>query len=245
MSNVYDVNAPRVLNPRILETKQELLMALKTGQIRTSRYNFLSEREKLFVEMIVFGGYTGEQAIRVIEPGARTPITIANRMLGNPDVAATLEELSVAKEKKFMAEVSNARDMALSKLVYIMGTTADPNLAASIAKVILDKAADVMKAPQKKEEPVGEIKFSIQVENLYAGGAVPPSAREVIIPISSEEEEAMVTAKTKEIHELDTEIEERRKKLKTDREKLPINPTTGMPYTLVYEGMDLYNPKKE
>ena len=103
----------RVLQPKVIETKQQLLQALKNGELQTSKYNLLNQNEKLFVELIAFGDYTGEQAIRVIDPMIRAPQAAANRLLANPNVAATLEELTVQRDKKFMAEVSTARDMAL------------------------------------------------------------------------------------------------------------------------------------
>ena len=140
----------RALQPKILETKEELLIALKSGQLKTSKYNLLSPNEKLYVELVVFGGYTGEQAVKCISPTVRNAQAISNRMLANPAVAETLEELSIQKDKKFMAEISSARDMALSKLKYIMSTTSDQSLAASCAKVILDKSEAIMKNIDKK-----------------------------------------------------------------------------------------------
>ena len=234
----------RALQPKILETKEELLVALKSGQLKTSKYNLLGPNEKMFVELVVFGGYTGEQAVKCISPTIKNATAIANRMLANPDVADTLEELSIAKDKKFMAEISSARDMALSKLKFIMSTTSDQSLAASCAKVILDKSEAIMKNHDKKEEQVGGVRFNIQVENVYTGGASPASAEPVIIPIDVDEIDDNLTEKEKLSRALDTEIKNKKNKLNDLKKKAgeqQVNPATGLPYVIAYEGVDNYN----
>lgn len=233
----------RALQPKILETKEELLIALKSGQLKTSKYNLLSPNEKLYVELVVFGGYTGEQAVKCISPTVRNAQAISNRMLSNPDVADTLEELSIQKDKKFMAEISSARDMALSKLKYIMSTTSDQSLAASCAKVILDKSEAIMKNHDKKEEQVGGVRFNIQVENVYTGGVTPISAEPVIIPIDVEEEEQVIVEKKAIEKQLDSQIASKKAKLRDLTKKvdpLKVNPATGLPYVIAYEGVDNY-----
>jgi hypothetical protein len=233
----------RALQPKILETKEELLIALKSGQLKTSKYNLLSPNEKLFVELVVFGGYTGEQAVRCISPTVHSPQAIANRMLANPNVADTLEELSIQKDKKFMAEISSARDMALSKLKYIMSTTSDQALAASCAKVILDKSEAIMKNHDKKEEQVGGVRFNIQVENVYTGSATPSSPEPVIIPIDLEEEDNLISEREKLKNALDGEIQAKKAKVRALDKKLnntTVNPNTGLPYVIAYEGVDNY-----
>lgn len=232
----------RALQPKILETKEELLIALKSGQLKTSKYNLLSPNEKLYVELVVFGGYTGEQAVKCISPTVRNAQAISNRMLANPAVAETLEELSIQKDKKFMAEISSARDMALSKLKYIMSTTSDQSLAASCAKVILDKSEAIMKNHDKKEEQVGGVRFNIQVENVYTGGATPASAEPVIIPIDVEDEQIIVEKKAIE-KQLDSQIASKKAKLTALNKKVDppkVNPSTGLPYVIAYEGVDNY-----
>lgn len=238
----------RMLQPKILQTKEELLIALKSGQLKTSKYNLLKPNEKIFVELIVFGGYTGEQAIRVIDPSVKNPLAIANRMASQPNVVATLEELSVAKDKKFMAEISSARDMALEKLKYIMSTTNDDSLAASCAKVILDKSEAIMKNQGNKEEPVGQVRFNIQVENVYTGSATPHSSEPVIIPIDADYEDAVIVEKKEIEKRLDAEIQaknERLKQLNKNTKTLPINPETGLAYTIAYEGIDNYSEPED
>ena len=232
----------RVLVPRILETKQELLSALKAGQLKTSKYNLLNEKQRLYVELVVFGGYTGEQAVKCIDPAVRNPLAIANRIASDPLVQETLEELSIAKDKKFTAEISSARDLALQKLQYIMVTSKDEALQATCAKVILDKAEATMKNKQQVDEGVGQVSFKIQVENLYTGGAVPPSSEPVIIPIDAEEVDRELY---KERELLATEVKQEKQKLKelkkkTSNQNLPVNPDTGLPYTIAYEGIDNY-----
>lgn len=150
----------RVFVPEIIETKENLLSALRTGDIKTSKYNLLNEEEKLFVELVVFGDYTAEQAVKSIR-GASYIRGQGTRMCARPNVAEALEELSYKKNKKFMAEISSARDMALRKLQYIMTTTEDESVALAAAKVILDRSE---KATTEKEASsvVNAIQFNIQ-----------------------------------------------------------------------------------
>lgn len=234
----------RVFQPKILETKEELLVALKNGELKTSKYNSLGPNEKMFVELVCFGGYTGEQAIKCINPSVKNATAIANRMLSNSAVADTLEELSIQKDKKFMAEISSARDMALAKLKYIMSTTNDQALAASCAKVILDKSEAIMKSHDKKEEQVGGVRFNIQVENVYTGPTSPISPEPVIIPIDPEELDDTLTEKEKLSKELDSQIKSKRAKLNDLAKRAgeqQVNPATGLPYVIAYEGVDNYN----
>lgn len=223
----------RVLQPKVIETKQQLLQALKNGELQTSKYNLLNQNEKLFVELIAFGDYTAEQAIRVIDPMIRAPQAAANRLLANPNIAATLEELTVQRDKKFMAEVSTARDMALSKLKYIMTTTQDDALAAACAKTILDKANDALKNNKKEEEPVGQVRFAIQVDNVYTGPVNNYNKEEpVIITLEDQEEEQLRAEKA--------QLNEDVKELKRKTDKQPVNPDTGLPYIISYEGVNAY-----
>lgn len=224
----------RVLQPKVIETKQQLLQALKNGELQTSKYNLLNQNEKLFVELIAFGDYTAEQAIRVIDPMIRAPQAAANRLLANSNIAATLEELTVQRDKKFMAEVSTARDMALSKLKYIMTTTQDDALAAACAKTILDKANDALKNNKKEEEPVGQVRFAIQVDNVYTGNVQNNYNKEepVIITLEDQEEEQLRAEKT--------QLTEDVKELKKKTEKQAVNPATGLPYIISYEGVNAY-----
>lgn len=226
----------RVFKPMILQTKEELLTALKAGQLTTSHYNLLDEQQKLFIELVCFGGYTAEDAMRCILPTAKNACALANRMLANKDVVATMDELTVAKNTRFKAEVSSARDLALEKLKYIMATTSDDSLAASCAKVILDKAGDALKENKDKDEPVGQVSFNIQVENVYAPGANPKQAEPVIIELTPEEIDPTI-AETKEVKKkLDADIKKRKEELG----QAEVNPETGLPYTLHYEGIDNY-----
>ena len=203
-------------NPMILQTKEELEIALKQGKLKTAKYNLLSDSEKRFVELVCFGGYTGEQAVRAINPGTKNPYAIANQVMANQDVKETIEELTLARDMKFKSEIVSARDMALSKVQYIMMTTKDETLAASCAKIILDKAEAAVKDSAKKpEEPVGQVKFNIQVENVYNGGASPKVNDPVIIELTDEE------------------INPEEVKEKTA--KAAVDPDTGLSYTLHYQ----------
>lgn len=216
-------NTKRILAPTIIETKQELLTALKTGQLKTSKYNLLSEREKMFVELLAFGNYTAEQAVKILDPNIRATTLIANRLMANPAVADTLDELTSLRDKKFMAEVASTRDLALNKLKYIMSTTADDSLAAACAKTILDKSVDLIKHRDKnKDEAVSGITFKIQVDSVNVNSGL-HNREPVVIPIEVDEESPNETA---------------------DSHKVEINPNTGLPYTIVYEGVNLYGTDK-
>lgn len=231
----------RVLKPIILETKQELLMALKSGGIKSSKYNLLNDDQKLFVELVCFAGYTPEEAIRAIVPGTKMAKALANRMALDPTVCETIDELTVAKNKKFRSMVTDARELALEKIKYIMMTTDDDALAASCAKIIMDKGEGAMRDSDNREEPVGAVKFQISVENVYAGGSHPKSDKSepVIIEIDDDQIDSEVAKLREEKEDLKREIEN--DKIKNKKAMENINPETGLPYVLKYEGVDYYN----
>ena len=241
----------RIFEPLILREKQELLTLLKSGKMKYSKYNVLSEEEKLFVELVVFGGYSGEQAVRVIDPNVKNPKMIANRMAMTPDVAATLDELSVQRDKKFVTELNEARELALSKLMYIMHTTSDEALAAAAAKTILDTSGKATAANNKKEdERVDRVRYEILVENAYLGPQNPlqPIIQEVIIPIDDAAAEEYKTKTQAEINRLNEELVKEKENLAKVRQannRLPVNPETGLPYTISYEGVDNYHDNEE
>ena len=151
----------RVFAPEIITTKENLLTALKNGDIKSSKYNLLNEEEKLFVELVVFGDYNAEQAMMSIR-GNDYHKGMGNRMVARPNVADALEELSYKKNKKFMAEVTSARDFALRKLMYIMNTTEDESVAAACAKTILEKA-DKVTTEKEAKDAINAIQFNINV----------------------------------------------------------------------------------
>lgn len=222
----------RKFTPMVIQTKEELMEAMRQGRMKTSKYNLLNDKEKLFVELVCFGGYTGEQAIRVIVPGTKNPMAIANRLMSNPDVGETIDELSIAKDKKFKAQIQSNKEMALEKLMYIMNTTNDEALAASVAKTILDKAEFYAKQNESKDdEPVGGVRFNIRVDNVNVNGTESPKKSEPVIIELTPEEINKSVGKTV-IDESGTVIES----IPTE-----INPDTGMPYVLKYEGIDNYN----
>lgn len=152
----------RIFSPDIITTKENLLTALRNGDIKTSKYNLLNEEEKLFVELVVFGDYSAEQAMMSIRGSANYHKGMGNRMCARPNVADALEELSYKKNKKFMAEVTSARDVALRKLMYIMNTTEDESVAAACAKTILDKSEKITTEKQA-QDAVNAIQFNINL----------------------------------------------------------------------------------
>lgn len=151
----------RVFAPDIITTKENLLVALRNGDIKSSKYNLLNEEEKLFVELVVFGDYGAEQAMMSIR-GSDYHKGQGNRMCARPNVADALEELSYKKNKKFMAEISSSRDQALRKLMYIMNTTDDESVAAACAKTILDKSEKIT-TEKEASNAVNAIQFNINL----------------------------------------------------------------------------------
>lgn len=151
----------RTFAPDIITTKENLLVALRNGDIKSTKYNLLNEEEKLFVELVVFGDYQAEQAMMTIR-GSDYHKGQGNRMCARPNVADALEELSYKKNKKFMAEISSSRDLALRKLMYIMNTTEDESVAAACAKTILDKA-DKITTEKEAANAVNAIQFNINL----------------------------------------------------------------------------------
>lgn len=151
----------RTFAPDIITTKENLLTALRNGDIKSTKYNLLNEEEKLFVELVVFGDYNAEQAMMSIR-GSNYHKGMGNRMCARPNVSDALEELSYKKNKKFMAEISSSRDMALRKLMYIMNTTEDESVAAACAKTILDKSEKITTEKQAADA-VNAIQFNINL----------------------------------------------------------------------------------
>lgn len=150
----------RTFTPEIIETKEALLTALRQGDIKSSKYNTLNEEEKLFCELVVFGDYSAEQAMKQIH-GDRYSRGMGTRMCARGNVADALEELSYKKNKKFMAEITTARDMALRKAMYIMNTTEDESVALAASKLILDRSEKVT-TEKEAAQVVNAIQFNIQ-----------------------------------------------------------------------------------
>jgi hypothetical protein len=236
----------RIFQPLVIQDKQEFLQLLKNGKLKYSKYNVLNDQQKLFVELVVFGGYSGEQAMKAIDPEIRNPKLLANRMASDPDVASSLEELSAQKDKKFMTELSEARELALSKLMFIMSTTKDEALAAAAAKTIIDASGKAVAMNAKKDDgQVGQVKFSIQVENAYMGSEPPLKPKEdpVIITIDDTQVEEAKLETKKELDTIKSSIKLETDKLnatKQSNSNLPVNPSTGLPYTISYEGVNSY-----
>jgi hypothetical protein len=155
------MNMQRTFAPEIISTKENLLTALRNGDIKSSKYNLLNEEEKLFVELVVFGGYNAEQAMMSIK-NSNYHKGQGSRMCARPNVADALEELSYKKNKKFMAEIASSRDLALRKLMYIMNTTEDESVAAACAKTILDKAEKIT-TEKEAANAVNAIQFNINL----------------------------------------------------------------------------------
>jgi hypothetical protein len=184
--------------------------------------------------------------MKAIDPEIRNPKLLANRMASDPDVASSLEELSAQKDKKFMTELSEARELALSKLMFIMSTTKDEALAAAAAKTIIDASGKAVAMNAKKDDgQVGQVKFSIQVENAYMGSEPPLKPKEdpVIITIDDTQVEEAKLETKKELDTIKSSIKLETDKLnatKQSNSNLPVNPSTGLPYTISYEGVNSY-----
>ena len=208
----------RVFAPDIITTKENLLTALRTGDIKSSKYNLLNEEEKLFVELVVFGDYSAEQAAMTIR-GENYHKGQGNRMCARPNVADALEELSYKKNKKFMAEVTSSRDAALRKLMYIMNTTEDEGVAAACAKTILDKA-DKVTTEKDAKDVVNAIQFNINL--------APPT---VDVSKPKVDLDAPIIADVKDYDEVITKV-------------MPVNEdeaSSGLDYKLSYQTVDNYS----
>ena len=138
--------------PKILQSKEELLIALKSGDIKSSKYNALDEDQKLFVELVCFGGYKPGPAMKVIKPHFKDPYAAGHRMMHNQDVSDVIEELAFKRDKMWLAQVTSSRDMALNVMEYIMKTTDDDNLKVATAKAIVDAADKAVKQNTKTDD---------------------------------------------------------------------------------------------
>jgi len=205
----------RVFQPMILQTKQEIEKAIKSGKIKNTKYHLLDKEQKMFVELICFADYTPEQAMRVMKPRVGNARVAANRMLAVPEVTETINDLTVTKDKAFEAELSSSSQMALAKAKYIMTTTQDEAIALAAAKVILDLSKNTKKKNEKADVEVNNITYKIEVATLHDK------------PVTDFEPKDKVVIDVEPEATLDADI----------------NPDTGMPYVLHYEGVNLY--KKE
>jgi hypothetical protein len=213
----------RAFKPLVLETKEQMLRALKDGKLKSAKYNLLNENEKMFVELVVFGDYTGEQAMRVLKPSLKDYRMAANRMLSNPTLAEAIEELSIQKDKKFMAELSSARDFALAKVKYMMATSDDPAVVVACAKIILDKSEKIILDSTKKQmndDKIDQIRFAIQVDTMNINPREEAAVRDRTIPV--------------EIIDLEPEDEKPLDRMIGDN---------GLPFVLSYEGVNSYTRK--
>ena len=153
----------RVFSPVILTTKEELMTALDEGKIKSAKYNLLSDEEKMFVQLLAFGGYTPSQAIRQIHPEFRDAWAAGKRWVARGVVAEALEELTFKRDKYWMNRVSSSADNALRTLDYIMATTKDEALKATVAKTIVELAHKNETLRQKKDDKIGGFRMVIHV----------------------------------------------------------------------------------
>ena len=209
----------RTFTPEVIETKENLLTALRQGDIKSSKYNMLNEEEKLFCELVVFGDYSAEQAMRQIH-GDKYHRGMGNRMCARPNVDEALEELSYKKNKKFMAEITSARDMALRKATYIMNTSEDEGVQLAAAKLILDRSE---KATTEKEAAnvVNAIQFNIQAAPRTLDNPEKPSV-DLDAPI--------ILEATDIVDQQQIELEQKTK-------------STGLDFVLNYQAVNNYKDK--
>lgn len=231
MSIIKDavVHEKRTLKPTVLETKENLLTALRTGSIKTTKYNLLTEEEKLFVELVAFGEYSPETAVRTIHEDIGTyAATYARRMMAKKEVIDTLNELTEVKDKSFRASLARTRELALKKAEYIMLTSNDEKIQLDAAKLILDKAEGMTKIKDEKEGGVGGIRINIAVDKVSM------EAAKTIIPIDDDAIEAEYES---------VGVVPPKSKKETVEELL--DPDTGLPYTIRYEGINSYGEDGE
>jgi hypothetical protein len=221
----------RVLKPTVLETKEQLLVALRSGAIKTSKYNLLTEEEKLFVELIAFGDYSPETAMRAVNPDIGTyAASYARRLMSKKEVIDTIEELTEAKDKSFRASLARTRELALKKAEYIMINSNDEAIQLQAAKLILDKSNEMTKMKADSEDKVSGIRINIAVDEMV----VKPSGKDIIIPMDDKTIEA------------EYETLGKKPPVKTNEKPIqPINPETGLPYTIRYEGVNSYEDEED
>jgi hypothetical protein len=142
-------------NTQVLQTKEELMLALDEGKIKSSLYNALDDDEKMFVKLVVFGGHPGHKAMKQINPKLSDHYAAATRMSLRPQVIDVMEELTEKRNKYWTMSIMNSRDFALRKLEYIMKTTEDEALAATCADRIIKHAMDSIKGDRKEQDAPG------------------------------------------------------------------------------------------
>jgi len=194
-----------IFSPAIIQTKNELLVALKKGQIKSSKFNALNQDQQLFIELVCFGNYKGAAAMRVIKPKLSDPAAAAFRMAHNQDVVDVMEELTYKRDKMWMAQVAGKREMALNVMEYVMKTTEDEALKVATAKEII-KAAD-MAIKQNNKSDDDQI-TGIRLDISFSGDP-DKSASHIIDGDFEESDEVTIVDKDKE-------------------------EPTGMPYKLAY-----------
>lgn len=220
-ASVYE---KRVLQPTVLETKEQLLIALRSGSIKTSKYNLLSEEDKLFVELVSFGEYSPETAVRAIYKDIGTyAATFARRLMSKKEIIETLDELTEAKDKSFRASLARSRELALKKVEFIMNNSNDEANQLKAAQIIIDKSNEITKMNKNDNDskPSG-IRISIAVDKMEI------KPEDIILPLTDDA--------------IDAEYASIGEKAPKRVRKIPdiTDPDTGLPYTISYEGVNSY-----
>ena len=149
-------------------------------------------------------------------------------MLAKKEVIDTLNELTEVKDKSFRASLARTRELALKKAEYIMLTSNDEKIQLDAAKLILDKAEGMTKIKDEKEGSVGGIRINIAVDKISM------EAEKTIIPIDDDAIEAEYEA-----------VGVVPPKSKKETADVPLDPDTGLPYTIRYEGINSYGEDGE
>lgn len=152
----------RIFQPEILQTKEELRIALRNGEIKSSKFHMLDEAEQMFVEMIVFGNYKPAQAMKVLRPELSNYAAAARRMSARQHIAEVIEELTYKRDTLWLTRITSARETALGVMDYVMKTTDDPALKVATAKEIIKAADAAIKNNKRPEEQVQGITFNIE-----------------------------------------------------------------------------------
>ena len=181
----------RVFAPTILKTKQEILDALKKGELKSSKYHALNEDQQLFVELVCFGNYSAGAAMKVIKPFLKDPYAAGFRMAHNEDIIDVMEELTYKRDKMWMARITGKRDMALEAMEYVMKTTDDDALKVATAKAIIEAADKSLKSNQRVDP---DQITGITLDISFSGGGV---KNDVIDGEFSEEDEVVMVDKEK------------------------------------------------
>lgn len=150
------------VKPTVIQTKEELRLALKSGSIKSAKFNALNEDDKLFIELMVFGSYKPSQAMRAVKPHIKNPSAAAKRKMHNDDIVEALDELTYKRDKFWHTQVTSSRELALDTLEYMLKTSDDDAVKIAAAKEILGASDKATRQHERKQEESSGVTFNIK-----------------------------------------------------------------------------------